>query len=600
MQQFKDHHIKDHHSFYIPVMGTGFTVDTPLFVAKYGISSVISLVDDVLIEQMRKYWSEQYGESYEPIGQSEEDKRAKRITAYLNLLNKLINMQIEEIRSAPFGVGSEINKYFEMLPSDSDLKKTYENMLNEKDSGKKSALQEQLRRSVVAGSIDVNIMTKLDKENVRKGEQLPYKFNDAAAALRGYANSDLSSTIILSAGFNPHLYAYLTEFDDFYPDENFNIRKKVCLKVSDYRSAGIQGKYLAKRGIWVSEYRVESSLNCGGHAFINDGQLLGSILEEFKNKKSDLVKQLDGFYKKALSSLNRFNDDVPQNIKITAQGGVGTYAEHKLLIEYYELDSVGWGSSFLLVPEATNVDDETLERLIKAKEDDLFISASSPMGVTFWNLKNSISEERRLEFIEKGTPGSLCPKGYIRIDKEFSETALCKASRRYQKLKLEQLENGDLKGEELERAKEEVVLKSCICHDLAGSATVRREIDLKAVPAVCPGPNIINFKKIVGLKEMISHIYGRCSLLVSEARPHIFIRELQLQLDYLVNEVKNPMVGLPVRTEKKLAEVRKNLLQGIDYYRSIAKDLLQEQQEKFLCSLQDLADELNQIVLVTD
>ena len=31
------------HNFYIPVMGTGFTIDTPLKVAKYGISSVVSL-----------------------------------------------------------------------------------------------------------------------------------------------------------------------------------------------------------------------------------------------------------------------------------------------------------------------------------------------------------------------------------------------------------------------------------------------------------------------------------------------------------------------------------------------------------------------------
>ena len=42
------------HSFHIPVMGTGFMIDAPLRVAKYGISSVISLVDDVLIEQMRQ------------------------------------------------------------------------------------------------------------------------------------------------------------------------------------------------------------------------------------------------------------------------------------------------------------------------------------------------------------------------------------------------------------------------------------------------------------------------------------------------------------------------------------------------------------------
>ena len=55
------------HSFHIPVMGTGFTIDTPLRVTKYGISSVVPLVDDVLIEQVRKYYCEKEGEPYEEI-----------------------------------------------------------------------------------------------------------------------------------------------------------------------------------------------------------------------------------------------------------------------------------------------------------------------------------------------------------------------------------------------------------------------------------------------------------------------------------------------------------------------------------------------------
>ena len=42
------------HSFHIQVMGTGFTIDTPLRLAKYGISSVIPIEDDVLVEQVRK------------------------------------------------------------------------------------------------------------------------------------------------------------------------------------------------------------------------------------------------------------------------------------------------------------------------------------------------------------------------------------------------------------------------------------------------------------------------------------------------------------------------------------------------------------------
>ena len=80
---------KQQHSFRIPVMGTGFSIDTPLKVAKYGISSVISLVDDNLIEQMRKYHSVRNGIEYSPIPRGSEDWRAKRITAYLNLLDDL-------------------------------------------------------------------------------------------------------------------------------------------------------------------------------------------------------------------------------------------------------------------------------------------------------------------------------------------------------------------------------------------------------------------------------------------------------------------------------------------------------------------------------
>jgi len=39
------------HSFHIPVMGLGFTADTPLKVSQYGIDSAISLVDDVILDQ---------------------------------------------------------------------------------------------------------------------------------------------------------------------------------------------------------------------------------------------------------------------------------------------------------------------------------------------------------------------------------------------------------------------------------------------------------------------------------------------------------------------------------------------------------------------
>lgn len=128
-------------------------------------------------------------------------------------------------------------------------------------------------------------MTKLDKDNFYEGDQLPVEYNDAHAALRGFAMSNLESSMVLSAGMNPRLYGYLEQFNDFYPDEKGYIKKKIVLKVSDYRSALIQGKFLAKKGIWISEFRIESGLNCGGHAFATDGFLMGPILEELKDKR---------------------------------------------------------------------------------------------------------------------------------------------------------------------------------------------------------------------------------------------------------------------------------------------------------------------------
>ena len=218
------------HSFHIPVMGTGFTIDTPLKVARYGISSVISLVDDVLIEQIRKFHCKKFNHPYEAINNQDKDARARRITAYLNLLNTLIHNQVTELQAAQFASGSEITRYYEMLPQ-SDLKQCYLNMLATKDPNQKQELQDSLRRLAVPGSIDVNIMTKLDCDHYHNGKKLPPEFSDASAALRGYANSTLNSSIVFSAGFNPRLYGYISKFADFSPDEAGNLKKELSLKL---------------------------------------------------------------------------------------------------------------------------------------------------------------------------------------------------------------------------------------------------------------------------------------------------------------------------------------------------------------------------------
>ena len=86
--------MKKQHSFHIPVMGIGFTVDTPLKVSRFGIDSVISLVDDILLEKLRKMYCKQNDIPYYEISDKSEDFRAKRITSYLNLIKELAEKKI--------------------------------------------------------------------------------------------------------------------------------------------------------------------------------------------------------------------------------------------------------------------------------------------------------------------------------------------------------------------------------------------------------------------------------------------------------------------------------------------------------------------------
>jgi len=197
------------HSFHIPVMGLAFTIDSPIKVAHFGISSVISIVEDRLIEMMRSHYYKQQGKAYLPIGTKEPDYRAKRITDYLNLVNKMVQEQFEKLKSSAFEAGAEIVQYFEMLPEESKLKQLYYQLGKTADPALKENLEQQLRSQMQPGSIDVNIMTKVDRDVVNKQGEPIADGSDAVTALRGYANSTLNhSSIIFSAGMNPRLYLY--------------------------------------------------------------------------------------------------------------------------------------------------------------------------------------------------------------------------------------------------------------------------------------------------------------------------------------------------------------------------------------------------------
>ncbi len=562
------------HTFHIPVMGIGFTIDTPVKVAHYGISSVISLVDDGLIEKMREMLCKKHSFAFEPIPMSDVDYRAKRITLYLNCIHSIVEKNCQRVLDSILGDGKEIRRYFSMLPDSSPIKKEFFEKI--KTTIDIQTLHTWIKNTIRFGSIDVNIMTKLDRTHYHDGQPRAVEFNDAHSALRGFVLSTLNSSIVFSAGLNPRLFTYAEEFNDFYPQPDNTLKKKIILKVSDYRSAMIQGKMFARKGLWVSEYRIESGVNCGGHAFTSDGHLMGPICDEFKNNRQTLIESTHDVFTNALRTKGKYIPQEMLPLTISAQGGVGTAEEHNFLMERYTVDSVGWGSPFLLVPDVVNIDDKTLDLLIHAQEDDLFMSKTSPLGIPFNIVKNTSKDIEKASFIKDGTPGSICTKQCGALNTEFSEIPLCTASRLYQKNKIAELDSSGLINDEYDTAYNAIVDKTCICVGLGTSALLVNDLDTTAEGtgvSVCPGPNIAYFSQKVSLDTMVDHIYGRTSLVTSQERPFFLMKELSMYSEILKNNVSDAGNDTTSKTWDALCAFRNNILSGITYYESLLPTL---------------------------
>jgi len=590
------------HQFHIPVMGTGHSVDTPIRVAPLGIDSVISIVDDLLVERIRKHYSKEYGLPFTQIARNAFDGRARRITAYLDTVQEIVQGRFEEIQNSTFTEDSPKTQFFAMLPDVSPAKAAWKQMLQERDPGEISRLQQMLTNMMKPGSIDVNIMSKVDfLANDESGTPMSSEFSDACAALRGYAESVVESAVILSAGFNPRLYGYISNFPQFYRDTSGHLRKKIILKVSDFRSALIQGKFLAKSGLEVAEFRIESGLNCGGHAFYSDGRLLPAILDEFREKKSELNGQfrpmIQAFYDKM--GWEYPIDSVPAEPRITIQGGIGIHGETLRLLDEYNVDATGWGSPFLVVPEATPIDDPTMQLLIDAGEEDFYLSNVSPLGVPFNNVRNTGSRKWHCDRIEADKPGSPCPKGFLKTNTEFTENPICTASNQYQLLKLAQIELSNMTDEAKKLQRETALDKACLCDHLGNGSLIKLGIikENHGRQAICPGPNLAWFKGPYTLREMVDHIYGRGESLTPAQRPHMFAKEIDMNVDYLQRIVVQSDLNDP-KTKKYLTNVVKNMEEGLALCEIIAqgKQFINENLESIQLSVDNARQAISELM----
>jgi len=283
---------------------------------------------------------------------------------------------------------------------------------------------------------------------------------------------------------------------------------------------------------------------------------------------------LHQIYNAALVSLGRKSLEHPLTLQVSAQGGVGNIVEHQFLINYYQMNGVGWGLPFLLVPEAVNIDDHTFNLLAYANEKDLYLSNTSPIGVPINSVYGNTKDIERDERIKAGKLGSTCVSHFLKLfNKEFSDKPICLASRQYQNAKIEELKAKQLADELLyQKQYNKITEKSCLCTGLVMTAYTENDIlkpsDSKDI-SVCPKPNMAYFSKKSTLQEMLGHIYGKTNLLNDTYRPNMFMKELGVYVDYLNKEIDNtPFEELNDRKIKYFNTFKDNLLLGIAYYKT--------------------------------
>jgi len=120
--------------------------------------------------------------------------------------------------------------------------------------------------------------------------------------------------------------------------------------------------------------------------------------------------------------------------------------------------------------------------------------------------------------------------------------------------------------------------------------------------SVCPGPNMAYFSKKSTLHEMIDHIYGRGNVLNDLERPNMFIKELEMYINYLKKELNESLNSLNGKKIKYFEGFKTNLFSGITYYQDLIKEMKEETetfQVKFKNELNQFKETVKNIKLPT-
>jgi hypothetical protein len=113
--------------------------------------------------------------------------------------------------------------------------------------------------------------------------------------------------------------------------------------------------------------------------------------------------------------------------------------------------------------------------------------------------------------------------------------------------------------------------KSCLCVGLANASYLENNIKIKGQDqgiVICPGPNLAYFDHEISLSDMVRHIYGNTNVMTHGNRPHVFVNELKLYVDYLQRDIEEAGEFTAAQI-KKWQLFKANLLEGIAYYQNL-------------------------------
>jgi hypothetical protein len=231
------------------------------------------------------------------------------------------------------------------------------------------------------------------------------------------------------------------------------------------------------------------------------------------------------------------------------------------------------------------------------------VSGASPLGIPFNNFRKSGAEQQRLQRIANNKSGSPCIKKFLVSNTEFTSEPIYTASRKYQSKKINELQKAQLNEEDYQKEYQNVIEKICFCEGLVNSFYTKNDMltvkENKAV-AICPGPNLAFFKGLYTLDQMVKHIYGKVNLLEGVKRPHVFINELKLYIDYLIKDIETNKDNMSTKKEKYLNNFYNQLQNGINYYKNLMPKVLMNNAislKEFFEDLKNLERKLEEIYL---